>query len=498
MISERNEFVPLPAQTEFMSLPHNYDIDIACYQGGKGSGKTCCGAVLGITLCEQHAGIQGLCGAVSYPTLEGSLIPEYFNKLEFFGYRYGRHFKYNETKKRLTFDNGSTIFFRYFADPEAFKGIDAGFVQIDEMSQIPESAYEECLARLRQVNTKKGWVIPTRRLFGHTNPASGRGWLYNVFFDKIDYSEKVEYTVDNKPKYYKRFFKKQQILIDDDMVTVPIRAVIAPTTQNIHAKASTIASMKLKYDEEYFNIHVLGENGDYMKGIMCKHFSDHNIRAHIDVDPLRPLHLTCDFNRDPMSWVVAQKTDNEIYFIDEYSIADTHTEAVVKMFIKDYPAHRNPYIIINGDSSGNFRNSISPETHYSLMFTMLTNAGYTVDIKVPAGNVDVEKRIASWNGMVLNTRGERRLFMAEKCEKLRWNCDNLKYKEGSSVLDEPTVTQIQRDPKLKWVGHAFHAASYMCQFYFPIEAVDEDEEFNRQKIILPYNSRYTQKYRMRR
>ena len=38
----------LDKQTEFMSIPHNQELDIAIYQGGYGSGKTWCGSLLGI------------------------------------------------------------------------------------------------------------------------------------------------------------------------------------------------------------------------------------------------------------------------------------------------------------------------------------------------------------------------------------------------------------------------------------------------------------------
>ena len=46
----------LDKQTEFMSIPHNQELDIAIYQGGYGSGKTWCGSLLGILLAKKYAG----------------------------------------------------------------------------------------------------------------------------------------------------------------------------------------------------------------------------------------------------------------------------------------------------------------------------------------------------------------------------------------------------------------------------------------------------------
>ena len=38
------EYKLLDKQIEFMSIPHNQELDVAIYQGGYGSGKTWCGS----------------------------------------------------------------------------------------------------------------------------------------------------------------------------------------------------------------------------------------------------------------------------------------------------------------------------------------------------------------------------------------------------------------------------------------------------------------------
>ena len=44
----------LDKQIEFMEIPHKFEKDVAIYQGGFGSGKTFCGALLGILLSLKY------------------------------------------------------------------------------------------------------------------------------------------------------------------------------------------------------------------------------------------------------------------------------------------------------------------------------------------------------------------------------------------------------------------------------------------------------------
>ena len=75
--------------------------------------------------------------------------------------------------------------------------------------------------------------------------------------------------------------------------------------------------------------------------------------------------------------------------------------------------------------------------------------------------------------MVKNSNGERKLFMNKKCEKLIYNCYNLKYKTGTSIVDVPTYSQIANDRNLKFLEHPFDAASYLVELLFPITTANK-------------------------
>ena len=77
--------------------------------------------------------------------------------------------------------------------------------------------------------------------------------------------------------------------------------------------------MKDSFDEEYYKINVLGEFGNYSSGLVVKGFDDAN-KLNLKYNPNLPLHLTCDFNVDPMCWAHAHKDENYVYFFDEIVI----------------------------------------------------------------------------------------------------------------------------------------------------------------------------------
>ena len=45
---------------------------------------------------------------------------------------------------------------------------------------------------------------------------------------------------------------------------------------------------------------------------------------------------------------------------------------------------------------------------------------------------------------------------------------NLKFKEGTSLIDEATPSQIADDNDKLYLGHIFDAVSYMVEFFKPV------------------------------
>lgn len=422
----------LKAQREFLEITHDYSLDVAVYQGGYGSGKTFAGSLLGILLALKFPGIRGLVGAQTYTLVRDTTLQTYFEHLDNFGFTEGKDYDWSSSLQKLTFKNGSEILFRHFDEPNKLKSLNLGFVEIEEMSDIPYDTFKMLLGRMRQ-KVKKSWKDFTYRIFGHTNPETCRGWVYKTF-------------KENKSPNY--------------------RLISAPTTQNIYLPKGFCDELKKVYDEQYYNIFVLAQNGEYNNGLVIKDFSDENIKE-ITYQPEMDLHISCDFNVDPMCWVFAHKTDDKVFYFDEIAIENTTTAKACDEFYRRYPNHKGK-IIVNGDASGDNRSCTSEYTNYVIINKKLLQFGYDVEIQIKAFNPPIKNRIMAFNSKVRSANGEVCLFVDKKCEKLLYNIYNLKYKEGSSKIDIPTYQQIKQSKELKFLPHPMDAASYLVDFYWPI------------------------------
>lgn len=422
----------LKAQREFLEIPHDYSLDVAVYQGGYGSGKTFAGSLLGILLALKFPGIRGLVGAQTYTLVRDTTLQTYFEHLDNFGFTEGKDYDWSSSLQKLTFKNGSEILFRHFDEPNKLKSLNLGFVEIEEMSDIPYDTFKMLLGRMRQ-KVKKSWKDFTYRIFGHTNPETCRGWVYKTF-------------KENKSPNY--------------------RLISAPTTQNIYLPKGFCDELKKVYDEQYYNIFVLAQNGEYNNGLVIKDFSDENIKE-ITYQPEMDLHISCDFNVDPMCWVFAHKTDDKVFYFDEIAMENTTTAKACDEFYRRYPNHKGK-IIVNGDASGDNRSCTSEYTNYVIINKKLLQFGYDVEIQIKAFNPPIKNRIMAFNSKVRSANGEVCLFVDKKCEKLLYNIYNLKYKEGSSKIDIPIYQQIKQSKELKFLSHPMDAASYLVDFYWPI------------------------------
>ncbi len=426
----------LEKQKELIEIPHNESLDVAIYQGGYGSGKTWCGSLLGILLSRKYPGCRGLVGAKEYELLRKTTLVSYFEHLDTLGYIPDVHYTYSKTEKIIRFKNGSEILFSGLDNPEKIKSLNLHWVEVEEASQISDSAFKQLLGRLRNTYRQKDWVDFRYRLFGHTNPQADKGWIYERFVEKPH------------PNY---------------------RLIQAPTTNNIYLPEHFIESMKESFDKDYYRINVLGEFGEYSSGLVVKNFGKQNIKQ-IKYNPELPLHITCDFNVDPMCWCLAHKDENNVYFFDELVLEKTTTKQCIEELIHRYPSHKSE-IIINGDASGDNRSTQSEYTNYAIMKNALRAYGYTdVKFRLRDYNPPIMNRISAFNARVCNARSEPHLFVDKRCKWLLYNINNLKYKEGSSIVDVPTITRIKQDRELKYLEHPFDAASYLVEYYWRIKS----------------------------
>lgn len=431
------KYILLPKQKEFIEIPHNYNLDVAMYQGGFGSGKTFSGSLLGILLARKFAGSRGLVGAKDYELLKNTTLISYFEHLETMGYRENIHYKYNKTDKIIKFRNGSVILFKGLDDPEKIKSLNIHWAEIEEASQIKETAFNVVLSRLR-APVKANWSNFTYRFFAHTNPQADKGWIYKTF-------------VENKRENFRR--------------------LIAPTSENINLPSHFLETLKENYDEEYYRINVLGEDGDYSSGLIVKNFSERNL-LDLKYNNEFPLHLTCDFNVDPMCWYVVHTDTKKVFVIDEIVIENTTTQQTIEEFLRRYPDHKGD-IIINGDASGDYRSTQSERTNYKIIEKALLDFGYKkekIKFHLRSFNPPIQSRVHAFNAKVCNAKGEIGLYINKsKCPRLLYNIHNLSYKPGTTIIDIPTHNTIKKEYASKFLMHPYDALSYLIEYYWAIK-----------------------------
>ncbi len=223
---------------------------------------------------------------------------------------------------------------------------------------------------------------------------------------------------------------------------------------------------KINKPEEYEHIY-LGIPRKYAQNTVVRYFTDDNNIQEINYVDELPLYITCDFNVDPMCWELAHIYNDKIYFFDELVIENTDSRESAEEFLRRYPKHKTK-LILCGDASGNARRSNNKISDYATMRKIFENYGYKVEKAYKSFNPRIENRVSAWNSKILTFDGKRDILIDPKCKRLIYNCKKLKYKVGTSIIDEPTPNQIEKNSDLKFMKHPFDAASYLVDRYYPI------------------------------
>lgn len=431
------EVTLLPAQRKFIEIPD--DIKpmtqyFSLYQGGYGSGKTWAGSLKGLLIALKYPKSEGMVGASTYALLSQTTLKQYFKHLDNMGY----HYVWNEKKQTLTLQNGSTILFKHFENPEDLKSINVHWIEIEEMSQLSQASFDELMARCR-LNPlpewkEKRWIW---QIFGHSNPQSAKGWIY---------------------EYFKKNTKSN------------FRRIIAPTTENYHLPKDFVQNLKDTYSEEYFAINVLGQDDNSTTALAVKGFNeDIQVQDNMAIDMRFPLHITCDFNVDPMCWYVCQDYNDTTYVLHEFVIENTTTDCATQIVVDTLGEKFKKHpIILNGDATG--MSKTTRGTDYILMKQVLFNNGFmNIKTELLKKNPSIEWRMSCFNNWMQDTSGKHHLVVNSQCKYLIYNFNNVELKPGTNKPKIPSTRELQRDTMAKFLIHPIDAVSYLVCRYHPIQ-----------------------------
>lgn len=206
---------------------------------------------------------------------------------------------------------------------------------------------------------------------------------------------------------------------------------------------------------------------------------EHSIEE-CEFDPNVPITLGCDFNVDPMAWVIGQVWNNvtpayfnnmtlerrdesslkRIRILDELFLPESQTQTTTREFIKRcepwLKKHGRLEVIILGDASGNARNRAA-DADYRIIEEMLRADGrFIVSVRAHTSNPGVRERVTTVNNALLNAAGERRLKISPKCIELRKDLLGMRWKRD--VAGNP-VNDLDKSDRMR--SHISDALGYL-------------------------------------
>ncbi len=173
----------IPWQYDFVDIEGDHIYLLA--HGGRGSGKSRAGAYKTLRYVYRYPGAVGIITAPTFDMVRSATLPSIISVWEEAGFKYGKHFEYNQSTKEFRVDNGTTLLFRSTEEPEHLRGFNGAFWWMDEATQSPFAAYTNLSLSLRQPGfPHMGWAT--------TTPTTPMHWLFELFFgDERDEQERT-------------------------------------------------------------------------------------------------------------------------------------------------------------------------------------------------------------------------------------------------------------------------------------------------------------------
>ena len=201
-------------------------------------------------------------------------------------------------------------------------------------------------------------------------------------------------------------------------------------------------------------------------------FSRDNLVDSTPIDLRKPLLIGCDFNVNPMSWVVCQADLNSfggcngtITVIDEIRLTDTNTREALDYLWQLYGGHKAGYRFY-GDAAGYQRNTASTSAAPSDYTIIAQDGRYydrrqgIVDLNFPASNPPVLDRVESVNAMLQNAADKRRLKINKKCEFLIKDFERVSFKKGSSMIEKSDLELTHLSDALGYLVYGIAPIGY--------------------------------------
>ena len=210
-----------------------------------------------------------------------------------------------------------------------------------------------------------------------------------------------------------------------------------------------------------------------------------NTLEHLHYMPALPIRLACDFNVDPMAWLICQYDKPYLYVIDEIFLEPGSVPTACDEVIDRYasPSGDKPVLWIYGDTAGHARQQGDKDnlSHYERMQLRLERH-FRIQLKVPRRAPGVQAGIDAMNEMLCNKDGAVRLVVDRTaCPELVLDLQLVVYdRDGKSIKKVTTPEHPYRKRT-----HLLDALRAICVREFPVGTAHKDDEKKKPKKKRP-------------
>jgi len=172
-----------------------------------------------------------------------------------------------------------------------------------------------------------------------------------------------------------------------------------------------------------------------------------------------PLYLTCDFNKAPMVWLVGQVdylgSKKRLKMVDDVvQLRNAKTHAGALAFVRKFEDQIEKHVIVTGDYSSNYESWRDWTTDYLIIKNTLVAHGWTVQLKIPNQNPNINNRVNLCNSLFEHNR----CFLNSKLKLLALDLErNESDNKGGKDKTDPDQT------------HASDAFDYLAWYLFASE-----------------------------
>lgn len=164
---------------------------------------------------------------------------------------------------------------------------------------------------------------------------------------------------------------------------------------------------------------------DYAASVRHRAWDPFNWDTHVTdedlYDPGKEIILACDFNIQPMSWVLIHEAPPHSLVFDELVNMDrTRTEHHIEEFVTRYKYHELKVIHLYGDASGKSGSTSSKRSNYDIIEEVLRREKWEVISHVPMGNPPQSTRLNASNKRLEDWEADNRSFVTfgSRCKHL--------------------------------------------------------------------------------